>query len=131
MTNSEADPNPGMILVAEDERIVEEVVVKSLSRDGYQVVAAHDGAEAARIGGDRKIDLLVTELLLPRLSGWALSALLSKSIPKLKVLYLADYVTDELLEKCRKGRVALLLKPFAPRTLVQVVHLLLRAPVEA
>jgi CheY-like chemotaxis protein len=131
MTNLEAGPNSGMILLAEDERIVEDVVVKSLSRDGYQVVAAHDGAEAARIGGARKIDLLVTELRLPRLSGWALSALLSRSIPKLKILYLTDYLTDELLAKCRKGRVALLLKPFAPQALVQVVHLLLPGPVEA
>jgi CheY-like chemotaxis protein len=131
MTNSEAGPNFGMILLAEDERIVEDVVVESLRRDGYQVVAAHDGVEAAWIGGDRKIDLLVTELRLPRLSGGALSALLRRSIPKLKVLYLTDYMTDELLAKCRKGRVALLLKPFAPRALLQVVHLLLPAPAEA
>jgi len=131
MTNNEAVPISGMILLAEDERIVEDVVVESLNRDGYQVVAAHDGVEAARIGGDRKIDLLVTELRLPRLSGGALSALLSRSIPKLKVLYLTDYITDELLAKCRKGRVTLLLKPFTPRALLQVVHLLLPAPVEA
>lgn len=131
MTNSEAGPNAGMILLAEDERIVEDVVVESLSRDGYQVVATRDGVEAAWIGGERKIDLLVTELRLPRLSGGALGSLLSRSIPKLKVLYLTDYITDELLAKCRKGRVALLLKPFTPRALLQVVHLLLPAPVEA
>ena len=92
-------PRPSMpkgsetILLAEDETEVRELVREALRRGGYAVLEARDGEEASRLaenyGGS--IHLLITDVVMPSLSGPELAARLSSMRPALKVIYMSGY----------------------------------------
>ncbi len=81
------------VLVAEDEEAVRRIVAEQLRRLGYRVLMAADGLEAANLahsfGG--RIDLLITDLIMPNMGGRELAAELRKSEPWLKVIYISGY----------------------------------------
>jgi CheY-like chemotaxis protein len=126
-------PEPGLslprgsetILLVEDEPHVRELAAEMLSRQGYRVIVAADGAEALRLARELngRFDLLVTDVVMPRLNGPELAGKLKESVPNLKILYVSGY-TDEL-SACHgvsdPGAV-LLSKPFSPMLLAQKVR---------
>ena len=57
------------ILLVDDERAVQTLLTYPLRRDGYEVIAAHDGQEALRRFGEQRFDLVVLDLMLPKLDG--------------------------------------------------------------
>lgn len=81
------------VLVAEDEAIVRELLKALLERLGYRVLVAHDGMAAQRIFHERngRIDLLLTDMVMPGLSGRQLARSLIAAKPDLKVLYMTGY----------------------------------------
>ena len=62
------DPSPTILLV-DDEDAVRKVLAFPLEKDGYRVVQAGDGDEALRLFAEQPIDLVVLDLMLPRLDG--------------------------------------------------------------
>jgi signal transduction histidine kinase len=122
-------PGHETVLVAEDEDAVRRLVVSSLERKGYRVIAAASGEEALQVAAafDGTIDLLLTDVVMPGIKGPALAARLRAARPRVRVLlmsgYAADVVTsDDLLEA------TLLAKPFTPAVLVQAVRDALELP---
>ncbi len=87
-----ADPN-GTILLVEDEELVRQMAVLTLERRGYQVLVARDGTDAvARANAHAgAIDLLVADLVMPRLGGEELAHALRQTRPKMRVLYMSGY----------------------------------------
>ena len=87
------------ILVVEDEEALRKVAKRTLDAAGYTVLTAADGDEAlltcARHAGD--IHLLLTDVVMPRMSGRALAQELSKTRPTLKVLYMSGYTDDAIV----------------------------------
>jgi PAS domain S-box-containing protein len=81
------------ILLAEDETEVRELAREALQRGGYAVFEARDGAEALRLAEafQGRIDLLVTDVVMPNLGGPELAARLFSTRPGLKVLYMSGY----------------------------------------
>lgn len=67
-----AEPPP-TILVADDEEDLRELVAYRLTRSGYAVIAARDGEEALRLAGERAPDLMVLDVMMPRLDGYELT----------------------------------------------------------
>jgi len=61
--------NPPTILLVDDEEAVQKLLAFPLERDGYRVVQARDGEEALRVFGEHRIDLVVLDLMLPKLDG--------------------------------------------------------------
>src|SRR2546426_12120506 len=57
------------ILLVDDEQSVQTLLTYPLRRDGYQVIAAHDGQEALRRFSEQRFDLVVLDLMLPKLDG--------------------------------------------------------------
>lgn len=84
-----------VILVVEDETGVRNLVSNVLQEHGYTVLAAEDGVDALEKAAMFKnpIDLLVTDVVMPRMTGAQLSAQLQREHPLLKVLYISGYTT--------------------------------------
>jgi DNA-binding response OmpR family regulator len=87
------------ILVVEDEEAVRKIAKRSLEAAGYTVLIAASGEEAlvacARRAGE--VHLLLTDVVMPRMSGGVLAQEISKTRPTLKVLYMSGY-TDEAID---------------------------------
>jgi len=126
-----AELDRGTVLVAEDEPPVRRVMVRALEGAGYRVLAAADGVEAleAMEASRAPIDLLVTDLVMPRMGGAALADRLRERDPTLRVLFVSGY-PDRSAEELGLGRAGtrLLPKPFTPGELVVTVQELLARP---
>jgi two-component system cell cycle sensor histidine kinase/response regulator CckA len=112
------------ILVVEDEEALREATSEYLERLGYKVLTARDGEEALAIatrypGG---LELLITDLVMPRLSGRSVCERLLRLRPGLKAIFMSGY-TDELGEGSISGQdVPFLRKPFLLRDLGKLVR---------
>ncbi|HWZ96914.1 MAG TPA: PAS domain-containing protein [Candidatus Dormibacteraeota bacterium] len=116
------------ILVVDDEEGVREVATQYLSARGYRVLAAESGAQALETAKREsgQIDVLVTDALMPGMSGPALAKELLLHRPTTKVLYISGYAEDtSLLEDARDRGEAFLQKPFGLDALAEKLRVLL------
>ncbi len=94
-------PARGMVLVVEDEGAVRHALERLLIGEGYTVLTAPNGAEALQIFASRKneIDLLITDIVMPAMSGRALVEQCRALRESLKVIYITGYTRDSLLSQ--------------------------------
>jgi signal transduction histidine kinase len=118
------------VLLVEDNDSVRALSVQALRRRGYTVYEASDAEEAIAwsINSGVRPDLLVTDIVMPGLSGPNLAARLMQENPRLRVLYMSGY-TDEAnaVQGAYLAGVPLLQKPFTPARLAERVRLVLNA----
>jgi two-component system, cell cycle sensor histidine kinase and response regulator CckA len=116
-------PGPGTILLVEDEDSLRELNHKLLESMGYMVIEAANGADAIRIVGQcrDRIQLLITDVVLPGMSGRELAERLVACYPRIKVLYVSGYTDDKILQMLAPG-VAFLQKPFSRDSLAKKVQ---------
>jgi len=118
------------ILLVEDEDAVRRVARKQLEQFGYTVLEAGDGERALEIVAERggEIDLLVSDVMMPRMNGVELATRLRRKLPDLPVLYVSGHAETELLERVRVEEASDILgKPFGLRSLLLRVRGLLDA----
>jgi two-component system, cell cycle sensor histidine kinase and response regulator CckA len=118
------------VLVAEDEDGVRELLRKVLQEFGYTVLTARHGRDALLLAGERgeDIDLLITDVVMPEMSGRELAETLQDRRPDLKILFMSGYTDDEVLRRGVGGQDApFVRKPFTPEDLVRRVRSLLDA----
>jgi two-component system cell cycle sensor histidine kinase/response regulator CckA len=119
------------ILVVEDDLVLRAVIAVALRNYGYEVLEAGQGIEALKMYGcsKRSFDLLLTDVVMPKMSGGELARRFMRLYPDLKVLFMSGYA-----ENCdiHPGKLApgtyYLQKPFEPATLAQKVREILNAP---
>ncbi|HEY0254296.1 MAG TPA: ATP-binding protein [Kofleriaceae bacterium] len=89
------------ILLVEDEEGVRSLVRRALVRAGYHVLEAADGEEALRVARAHAgtIDLLLSDVMMPRMSGGELLARVTPERPTMKVLFMSGY-TDDMIDHC-------------------------------
>jgi PAS domain S-box-containing protein len=111
----------GTVLLVEDEPAVRAVAVRVLERAGYRVVAAAGGEEALRrAAGEEAIDLVLTDVVMPGMSGVTVAERLRAERPGVRVLFMSGYSSD-LPEALASTGGSLLQKPFTPATLLDRV----------
>jgi two-component system, cell cycle sensor histidine kinase and response regulator CckA len=116
------------ILLVEDEESVRQLVRETLQAKGYSVVEAENGEAglAAARKHEGKIDLVITDVVMPGMGGRELAAQLTKARPETKVLYLSGYTEDAILsEGTIENGTAFLQKPFTLQNLSRKVRELL------
>jgi PAS domain S-box-containing protein len=122
-------PAERVVLLAEDEGIVRRLMVQTLRREGWEVLDAPSGAEALRLARERglSLDLLVTDIMMPGMSGRELAERLRRTQPDLPVLFVTGFSSEDDPRRLPGSGVALLQKPFLPESLVARVRELLPA----
>jgi len=113
------------VLVAEDEEVVRELVCEVLAEHGYRVRSAKDGQGAWELFSERpsEFDLVLTDVVMPRMSGGELARLVARTRPELPVLFMSGYTGDELMKHgMREAGTRLLEKPFTPEGLLTAVR---------
>jgi PAS domain S-box-containing protein len=119
------------VLVVEDERIVRRLICDVIRERGYTVLEAGDGVEALRSAEEHAgpIHLLITDLVMPRMSGRVLAEHLTALRPGMRVLFLSGYAAEAM---ARHGvpdeETAFLQKPFVPDALAAKVRVALSGP---
>jgi PAS domain S-box-containing protein len=116
------------VLVCDDDPAVRQLLVDLLRIRAYEVLEGRDGRHALELAEAHagRIDLLITDLIMPELGGAELARRLRARHPELRVLYVSGYTDDsELLAGEMDEGAAFLAKPFLPGDLVLAVHDLL------
>jgi two-component system, cell cycle sensor histidine kinase and response regulator CckA len=125
-----AAPGPSgseRLLLVEDEAVVRSIVERTLLRAKYRVVTATNGEEALQATeADGAFDLLITDVMMPGMSGWELGRRLRERWPSLRVLYISGYAEDTA-EGPGTHSLPFLQKPFLPADLLATVRKLLDA----
>ncbi len=120
------------ILLVDDEPQVVTLVREMLVREGYTVSGAADGEEALQFAGngENRIDMLLTDIVMPQLNGRDLADRLKRMRPGLKVLYMSGFMKEAILKYYGISitGIPFLQKPFTRETLARKVREVLDAP---
>ena len=119
MTTVEGGAKP-LVLVADDDRDILELVAFRLERAGYDVVTANDGAEALEVASERGPDLAVLDVMMPRLDGYEVTRRLREDsgTERIPVILLTARVQEADVQRgFDSGADDYLKKPFSPQEL--------------
>jgi signal transduction histidine kinase/CheY-like chemotaxis protein len=130
-STSNQPPTPGptraRVLLVEDDPLLRRVVHRSLSRDGFEVVTARDGRDALEqleAEDDWAIDIVVTDVVMPHVSGPELARALREREPDLPIIFCSGHHTEALVDELSPP-VRALAKPLSPATLLEAIQSLL------
>jgi two-component system, cell cycle sensor histidine kinase and response regulator CckA len=124
-------PTTQTVLLVEDEEALRATARKILEQRGYQVLGAPNGAEALRLWEQsaEMVDLLLTDLVMPGMSGRELARRLAAVRPSLKVLYMSGYPSDDIAHHgILDEGTPFIAKPFTPANLLGKVREILDRP---
>ena len=117
------------ILLVEDEPAVLEVTARILRRNGYQVHTASSGAHALALASRYEFDLLLTDQVMPEISGSELAQRIRQVRPEAGVLFMSGYSWSVPGPRNAPAEGTMLLrKPFSEQTLLDSIHAVLTAP---
>jgi CheY-like chemotaxis protein len=119
---------PRTILLVDDEEAIRALAGRILRRRGYNVIEARDGPDAivCAAAHNGRIDLLISDLVMPGISGPQLADAVWAERPDTNVLLMSGYTEDHARERGLNGH-AFLSKPFTPAALVAAVDRLVNA----
>jgi two-component system, cell cycle sensor histidine kinase and response regulator CckA len=138
-SDREANQDPrthshALVLLVEDDIRVRDCLAEQLSALGFEVISAETSSEALQVAvqHDRKVSLLVTDVVMPHLSGPELARRLRERQPSVKVLYITGYASENLLPKISSGPDSeILMKPFTSLELSSKIDQLMGARASA
>jgi CheY-like chemotaxis protein len=114
-------PQP-VVLIVDDERVIADTLSAILSRSGFSTMTAYDGIGALKLAGERKPDLLISDVMMPGMTGIELAITITQTIPGCKILlFSGQAATVDLLEKARHAGHAFttLTKPVHPTDMLR------------
>jgi signal transduction histidine kinase/CheY-like chemotaxis protein len=119
-TPSVAVRGVGTVLLAEDEEAVRELASEFLSSAGYNVIVGKDGLDALELAEQHTapIDILVTDVVMPRMRGTELAQRLKRAHPAMKIVYMSGYLEHDSEEPFVPGAQRIQ-KPFSRASLLQ------------
>ena len=121
----------GRVLLVEDEQEVRQLVRRTLLQDGYEVLDSGDPEVALSIASSERgqIDLLVTDVVMPKMSGFELAEQLCQQRPDTRVIFISGHLTHPSLREMEfPDGAAFVPKPFPPAKLSRTVREILDQP---
>jgi two-component system cell cycle sensor histidine kinase/response regulator CckA len=118
------------ILVVDDEPAVLSITCALLARSGYAVMQADCGERALEIcdKGTQRVDLLLTDVVMPKMQGPELAQIMRELYPQIRVLFMSGYQDHRCGADASHGPARLLPKPFSPDALLNAVRAALDEP---
>lgn len=111
------------ILVIDDERDLREMLELGLSLRGYQVITASGGEVGLRLAREQPVDLVICDIKMPGLDGFATLCCLRQQAPDTPVVIATGLLAADTSARCRQlGAAELIRKPFALADLVEVIE---------
>lgn len=115
------------ILLVDDEVEITDIHQRYLIQAGYQVLVAHDGLEALELFKKKPIDLIITDVMMPRMDGYDLISEVQYLSPEQPFLFITAKTSEQdKIYGLSLGADDFIAKPFSPRELVLRVHNILR-----
>ena len=121
----EAKGDSETVLLVEDETSVRALARRVLVRGGFRVLEASTPTEALRLASEHapEIRLVLTDVVMPEMSGPALAQQLEEIVPGVRVLFVSGYTDDEVVSRgLGTAEIDLLQKPFSAQQLVERVR---------
>ena len=118
-----------VVLVVDDEPGVRDLVCRVLRGEGYRTLEAAHGGEALELmeAGTERVDLVVTDVVMPGMDGRELGRRLGQSQPALPILYISAYDVNDIFRRgSPRSSAPFLQKPFPPDDLIKSVEELLQ-----
>lgn len=124
-----AAPGHGRVMLVEDETGLRELATRVFAHAGYEVVSATNGEEALEMAlhSTEPIDLLVTDIVMPKMGGFELVERLTAARPNLKVLFVTGHSDEAVSRRSPVGGHEILKKPFSPRELLERSRVVMEA----
>ena len=113
------------ILYVEDEETIRPLITQAMKRSGYSVIEARDGKDALKKirGLSEPLDLLLTDVVMPRMGGRQLEEEIRKIYPRIRIIYTSGYTHDAIIQRGKIGKdVHFLAKPYSPRILLEYIR---------
>ena len=125
---------PPVVLIVDDEKVIADTLSIILTHAGFITMTAYDGANALRMANSVAPALLISDVVMPGISGVELAIMLTQSLPNLKVLLFSGQAsTVDLLEKARRSghNFTALTKPIHPTDMLKRISesLAIRTPI--
>ncbi len=117
----------GTILVVEDDRMVREPIVELLRDAGYEVYEAENGLEALKILSQKKMDLIISDLIMPKMDGEELVKLVREKYPKTKIILSSGYPEGSIPANGKLQVVTFVSKPYSFSQLLREVYNILNS----
>ncbi len=119
-------PPGATILLVEDDPPIRRLILRSLENQGFQLLEARNGKEALSLAADHRgpIDLLVTDVVMPRMDGFTLGKRLVESHPETLVLFISGQADQSVAIRggLKETGQAFLLKPFTRDGLIRTIR---------
>jgi DNA-binding response OmpR family regulator len=116
-----------MILLVEDEPITRNAFADALRMEGEEVIQAADGIQALSLLDKSHVDLVITDLVMPKLTGFDLVGQIRSKWPHIPILIISAYISQDA-EKISDGNAEFMYKPIDPPDLIATVRRLLPTP---
>ncbi|HLN97409.1 MAG TPA: response regulator [Pyrinomonadaceae bacterium] len=111
-----------MILLVDDEERYRELIARVLTKAGYEVVQAADGIEALSLLEKSKVELVLSDILMPALNGYALVARIRAKWPNMPVILTTGFLSPDAAKTMMNGSVDFIPKPINAETLIDMIH---------
>ncbi len=123
--DSDDESDKPVLLVVEDEEAVRSLVTRYLQKKGYMVLSAGDGQEALELLQTSLMqpDILVSDVVMPRLDGPSLAKKLRPTHPEMKIIFMSGYVDNKFsVPGLERDSYRFLAKPFSLTVLVETIR---------
>jgi two-component system, cell cycle sensor histidine kinase and response regulator CckA len=122
-SNADSPRGAETVMVVEDEEAVRALTRLLLENKGYKVLVAASGSEALELARQERIDLLVTDVVMPKMSGRQVAEALRLLNPELKVLFISGYTDDAVVRHgVSEAETSFLQKPFTLYDIAQKIR---------
>ena len=111
-----------MILLVEDEAITRTAFADTLRREGQDVIEAADGLQALSLLDNSDVDLVITDLVMPKLNGFHLIAVIRAKWPHIPILFISAYMSQVAGKIISSECTEFMHKPIDPSDLIAAVH---------
>ncbi|MFC1837188.1 response regulator [Thermodesulfobacteriota bacterium] len=117
------------VLIVDDDPMILDFIKEEIGQYGYRPLLARNAEEALSMGENEKVDLLLTDIMMPGISGVDLAKQFVAIYPEIKVLFMSGYICPSIAHQGDpESEFAFVQKPFAPNVLVKKMRNVLRGP---